>query len=156
MHTAMSNTAQDHRILLLDDERDITSVMSVGLKSAGFPVDVFNDPISALSHFEQTREDSPRRYHLVISDIRMPLMSGFDFARRVSALDKDMKIVLITAFEVKKQEFESVLPSLRIDALLNKPIRMTRLNDLVHSLLRSEAKTKATPDEKDSLVRHLD
>ncbi len=132
-------------ILLLDDEPDITSIMSVGLKSAGFAVDAFNDPIEALSHFEAVAlatlggaASRPKAYDLVISDIRMAGMSGFDFARKVNAIDSKVRIMLVTAYEVKKEEFDKVIPSLRIDALINKPISMTRLNDLVSALLISK------------------
>lgn len=68
----------------------------------------------------------------------MPGISGFDFARKVSTIDSKVKIMLVTAYEVKKEEFDKVVPSLRIDALINKPISMTRLNDLVSALLISK------------------
>jgi CheY-like chemotaxis protein len=138
--------SQRKSILLLDDEPDITSVMSVALKSSGFVVDVFNDPLGALAYFEDSVQGtaSHRKYDLIISDIRMPVMDGFEFARRVNALDKE---VLITAYEVKKKEFENVLPALRIDALLNKPIGMTRLRDVVHALMSGSLIKKDVPEQ---------
>ena len=153
-YSAVDPELEKKTILLLDDEPDITSVLSVALKSSGFAVDVFNDPQSALSHFKNSIEmaTGQEKYDMVISDIRMPGMSGFEFAGQVNALDKEVKIVLITAFEVKRQEFENVLPALRIDALLYKPLRMTRLNDLVRSLLSSDSGIAADHVTRDNRV----
>lgn len=135
------NRRHDRHILLLDDEPDITSVMTVALKSAGYSVDVFNDSTSAWSYLESRCNGSAEpayKYDMIISDIRMPGLDGFEFVKRATALDRDVKILLISAYEIRKEEFDRFLPSLRIDALVNKPIRMSRLNDLVATLLRQE------------------
>jgi two-component system response regulator ArlR len=58
------------RILLVDDERDITSVTKRGLTSNGFEVDAFNDPAEALSNFKSGI------YYLLLLDVKMPKMNG--------------------------------------------------------------------------------
>jgi len=68
--------SQKIRILLVDDERDITSVMKMGLETNGnYIIDSFNDPKEALAHFK------PGYYDSIILDIRMPSMDGFQLSR---------------------------------------------------------------------------
>lgn len=128
-----SNT-NNKRILLVDDNADVTCALSLGLKSAGFAVDVFNNPFEALSGFR------PGRYSLVISDIRMPRMSGFDLVKELGASDPLLKVILITAFDIKREEFEQVIPHIRVDAIINKPVGLVKLNNLVGVLLRNSGK----------------
>jgi DNA-binding response OmpR family regulator len=60
------------RLLLVDDEQDITSILSSVLQESGFEVTPFNNPLLALRSFK------PRYYDLVILDIKMPNMNGFE------------------------------------------------------------------------------
>ena len=65
------------RILLVDDERDITSVTKRGLTSNEFEVDVFNDPAEALSNFKSGI------YDLLLLDVKMPKMNGFELYKHI-------------------------------------------------------------------------
>lgn len=129
------NSSNNKRILLVDDNPDVTCILSLGLKSAGFAVDVFNNPFEALSSFRQGR------YSLVISDIRMPKMSGFDLVRKLGSADPLLKVILITAFDIKREEFEQVIPHIRVDAIINKPVGLVKLNNLVGALLLNSGKS---------------
>ena len=60
------------RVLIIDDEKDIAYVFKMGLESNGFEADAYTDPSNALSNFKAGY------YNIVISDIRMPGMSGFE------------------------------------------------------------------------------
>jgi CheY-like chemotaxis protein len=62
------------------------------------------------------------KYALLISDIKMPRMNGFELVRQIKQIYSDINIVLITAFEVKESEFVTVLPSTKIDDLVKKPV----------------------------------
>ncbi len=65
------------RILLVDNEPDYTSVLSMGLEDEGFKVDAFNDPAVALHNFR------PNCYSLGILDINMPKMNGYDLYKEI-------------------------------------------------------------------------
>lgn len=65
-------TRRQYRLLVVDDEPDITSVMEQGLEKEGFDVDAFNNPLEALSNFK------PGVYDLLLLDVRMDRMNGFE------------------------------------------------------------------------------
>jgi two-component SAPR family response regulator len=93
----------------------------------------FEHPELALKNF------SAGRYDIVIADIKMPKISGFEFVRQVDCIDKSAKIILMTAFQLKKEEFEKVMPSARVDAFIKKPIGMTKLIDHIETLSRDRS-----------------
>ena len=68
---------------------------------------------------------------LVLSDIRMPSISGFELVRRVKHLRPEMKIILMTVFKINQSEAQIVLPSTKVDAFLNKPFRSQDLIEAV-------------------------
>src|SRR4051794_9060094 len=109
--------------MIVDDEVDHVAFFRAALEHYGFHVDTFSGPRQALTSF------SPGRYDIIISDVKMPEMCGFEFARIIDSMDKDVKIILMTAFHMTKQEFDKVMPSTRIDAFIKKPVGMTKLLD---------------------------
>jgi two-component system response regulator ChvI len=94
------------KILIVDDESDITSAIDMILEMNGFEVDTYNDPLLALSNFK------PNSYGLALLDIRMPKMNGFELYRKIKDIDKKIEICLITAFEDYHQEFKESFPEL--------------------------------------------
>ena len=122
------------RLLVIDDNEDITLTLSICLKSAGLLVDAFNDPVKALDVFLA----GSKKYDLLICDVRMPKMTGFEFVRQAVAQDPCLIVVMMTAFDVHKEEIDRELPSIKIDALLNKPIGMSRLVDMVNTLVMAK------------------
>ncbi|MDE1816955.1 MAG: response regulator, partial [Thaumarchaeota archaeon] len=80
------------KILVVDDEPDITASLKNGLQRKGFEVDVYNDPTDALSNFR------PDVYDLLLIDIRMPKMNGFELYREVKKKSNSVKICFFTAF----------------------------------------------------------
>lgn len=115
---------------MLDDSEDITQTLSICLKSAGRLVAAFNDPFKALDVFCS----GARRYDVLICDIRMPKMNGFEFVRHAIAQDPCLSVIMMTAFDVRREEIDRELPSIKIDALLNKPVGLSRLIDMVNTL----------------------
>ncbi len=110
------------KILVVDDEPDITSSIKNGLKRKGFEVDAYNDPIKALDDFK------PEAYDLLLIDIRMPKMNGFELYREIKKKSENIKVCFFTAFEVYYDEFKKVFPSLDVHCFIRKPIT---INDLV-------------------------
>ena len=115
------------RILLVDDEVDITSSLKMGLERHGFQVDAFNDPKKALAEFKANR------YDMIFLDIRMPQMNGFELYRALRASDQKVQIAFLTAFDVYQNEFHKMFPDMKVDRLLRKPISIKELVAYVKS-----------------------
>jgi len=122
-------------ILVVDDDPDIVSIP--GLMRQGFNPATFTDPNLALEHFELNRKN----YDLVISDIRMPTMNGFEFIKKVKRLKPKVKVFFMTAFEIDNDEWSNVLPSVKIDEFIQKPFTLEKIGKLVstHILSLNEA-----------------
>lgn len=99
-----NNNSLHNKILIVDDEPDITAVFTLGLEDHGFKVDTFNDPLQALSDFETGS------YDLALIDYKMSNMNGFDLYLEIMKIDEKVKVCFITAFDVDlKQKLESSL-----------------------------------------------
>jgi two-component system, OmpR family, response regulator ChvI len=116
------------RVLIIDDEKDITSSLKIGLSHRGFKVDTFNDPVQALALYK------PGSYDLIILDIRMPRMNGFEFFREVKKVDKAVKICFLTAFEVYTDEFKRLFPNMKVEGFLRKPIAIAELASQIQKM----------------------
>jgi DNA-binding NtrC family response regulator len=110
-------------ILVLDDDFDVINIFRLGLEKYGLNVFGFTDPLLALEHFNINRE----RYAIVVSDIRMPTMNGYEFVKKVKEMKPEVKIFLMTAFEINDLEFSRALPSIRIDEFIQKPVSVGNL-----------------------------
>ncbi|MEO9319724.1 MAG: response regulator [Nitrososphaera sp.] len=109
--------------MLLDDEFDIVTIFTRGLRKNGFTVFGFSDPLIALEHFKVNSQS----YRLVVTDVRMPKMNGFEFASNVREINPKVKIVLMSAFELSDVEYSAALHSLKIDGFLRKPVEIPTL-----------------------------
>jgi DNA-binding NtrC family response regulator len=103
-------------ILVVDDELDIIIIFRQALSKQGYSVFGFTDPALALEHFKLNAKD----YHLVITDVRMPHINGFELAASIKAIKPDAKIVLMSAFEIGDLEFS--MSSAKISDFIRKPI----------------------------------
>ena len=114
-------------ILIVDDEFDIVTLIKASLQKHGFDTLAFTDPLLAFEHFQNNSKD----FALVISDIRMPSMNGYELIRKIKAERPAIKTILISAFEINKEEFSKIMPTVKIDSFITKPIS---LKQLVHSI----------------------
>lgn len=131
------NGPNKYRILLVDDDEDITTVIKRGLEQQGFVIDAFNDPIAARDHFE------PGKYDLILLDIRMPKMSGFDLYRELLKRDEKIKVCFITAFEIYYDEFKRLFPTIKVTCFVRKPVTIEKLAEIIRQeLVALEAKQK--------------
>jgi DNA-binding NtrC family response regulator len=105
-------------ILFIDDEKDMTLAIKIILEETRlFHVDIFNDPDLALKRFR------PNFYALVIIDIMMPKMSGFELYEQLKRLDSNLKVCFLTASEMYHREIREVEHcALNEDLFLQKPI----------------------------------
>ncbi|MGA9940746.1 MAG: response regulator, partial [Nitrososphaeraceae archaeon] len=104
------------RILIVDDEPDITLSFKMILEGNGFKVDTYNDPVIARGNFKSDA------YDLVILDIRMPKMDGFQLYDELKKIDDKVKVVFITAFDINYEGLRKMYPELRIDSFVRKPV----------------------------------
>jgi DNA-binding response OmpR family regulator len=125
------NTSKKKRILLVDDEVDITTTYRMALEEAGFQVDAYNDSSLALSEYK------PSMYDLLLLDVKMPKMNGFELYEKIkgSKTDQKPKVCFITAFEVYYQALKELLPKDDVDCFLSKPISLDELVKTVKSEL---------------------
>jgi DNA-binding response OmpR family regulator len=121
------------KILVVDDEPDITSSLKLGLERHGFQVDAYNEPKKALGDFKSGY------YDMVFLDIRMPEMNGFELYRELKKIDDKVAISFLTAFDVYQSEFQKLFPDMKVDKFLRKPIGINELVTYVKS------QQKATP-----------
>lgn len=125
-------------IMIVDDEFDITKLLKQGLEKQGFHIFGFTDPLLALEHFQI----NCALYGLVISDLRMPGMNGYEFVKRVKPIKPDVKIFLSAAFEINKTEFRKLLKSVKIDEFIRKPIPFKDLVRVITKHLNIQIKAK--------------
>jgi DNA-binding response OmpR family regulator len=116
------------KILVVDDELDNASIFTMGLEDEGFEVDMFTDSLLARSMVQ-----AGKKYDLLILDIKMPYLNGFDLYEEVRKMDNKVKVCFLTAFgEGYTEEFERRFSSSSPDAnFIRKPIRV---NDLVKNV----------------------
>lgn len=112
-------------IFLVDDEPDIANSLKSGLERKGFRVDAFSDPVQALAHYK------PKTYDLLIIDIRMPKLNGFELVREIRKIDATVVVWFFTAFEVYYEEFKRMFPDIDVKSFVRKPISASELAKLV-------------------------
>jgi DNA-binding response OmpR family regulator len=118
-------------ILMLDDEFDIMNVFTLALEQQGFHVIGFTEPLLALDHFQKNSE----RYWLVISDIRMPVIDGYQFAKKVKEIKHDVKVFFMSAYLSDDVQFRTGLPSVKVDEYIEKPISLNDFLKMVKKYL---------------------
>jgi DNA-binding response OmpR family regulator len=120
------------RILAVDDEPDLTMICSLALQYHGFKVDTFNDSQEALSNFK------PDYYDLVILDIKMPKMDGFELYGKLKERDDKVKICFLTTSELYYEEFrKKEYSALDKNLFLKKPIDNDDLLKEVNKIMNS-------------------
>jgi DNA-binding response OmpR family regulator len=116
--------------LLVDDDHDNSSIFKIGLQDAGFEVDAYNDPELALSSFK------PDYYDLLVLDIRMPKMNGYELYENIRKIDNKVKVCFLTASERYKEEHR---PSfLSSSSFLVKPITIDDLVKKVNEMVKQK------------------
>jgi DNA-binding NtrC family response regulator len=123
-------------LLVVDDDSDIAQVLKQGLLKNGFLVNTFTNPEEALQNFQSNSED----YCLMLSDIRMPGISGIKLARRVKEINPNVKVILLTSFEIKDNEFSKVFPSMQVDGFAQKPISIKDLTNKILDIIGESKK----------------
>ena len=118
------------RILAIDDEPDLTMLYKMALEHYGFEVNTFNDPKEALSNYK------PGYYDLVILDIKMPKMDGFELYHEIKKKDANAKVCFLTASELYYEEFrEKEYSALDKGMFIRKPIDNDELVSKIQKII---------------------
>ena len=118
--------------MLVEDEDDIILLFKMILESdVGLKVDSFTDPFSALNNFR------PGLYDLILIDIALPKMNGFELYKKIRKLDNKVKICFLTAGEMYYEEVRNqVFPELEANCFIRKPITNEDLIQKVKDILK--------------------
>ena len=117
------------RILVVDDDPDLTLTFKAGLDGycygddykKRFEVYTYNDPLIVLTQFK------PHYYDLLLTDIYMPNMNGFQLCQKLLELDVNIRVCFISALEVNIQALREVYPKVSFGCFIKKPVTMERL-----------------------------
>ncbi|NAL78386.1 response regulator [Nitrososphaera sp. AFS] len=123
----MGSKQQQKRILIIDDEEDIADILRMTLEYNGFNTDTYTDPVLAYRNFRGGQ------YDLVILDIKMPDVDGFNLYQKIRRTDGKVKIIFLTASEYYYEQFrkENGFDEFNQELFLRKPIET---EDLVHEI----------------------
>ena len=124
----MNATAETHRVLVVDDEPNIVDVISMALRLQGFDVEsagTGGEAIAAVSAFKP---------HLIVLDVMLPDMEGFDVANRLGAQRSRVPIIFLTARDATEDKIRGL--SLGGDDYVTKPFSLEELVARIRSILR--------------------
>jgi len=113
--------------MVVDDEPDVCFAITKMLEQLDCRVDSFNDPVLASSRF---RANS---YFLVLLDIRMPKMDGFQLYEKIRKKDSKVRVCFITAYEIYQEQFGHLEKS-ELNKFIKKPVHIDQLRELVDGM----------------------
>jgi two-component system, OmpR family, response regulator ChvI len=117
-------------ILLVDDEHDNNLIFTIGLQDAGFEVDAYTDAELALSAFK------PDYYDLLLLDIKMPKMDGYELYEKLKKIDDKVKVCFLTASERYKEEHRPSFLSSSSTSFIIKPVTVDDLVKKVNEMIK--------------------
>jgi DNA-binding response OmpR family regulator len=122
-----------NKILIIDNEDDVNFLFKIVLEDNGYTVDVFNDPLVALQNF------TAGSYDLLLLDMAMPKMNGFELYQKIRKLDDKVKVCFLTASETNFEKLKMKIDSATIDypenCFISKPIENEELVKRIRSQL---------------------
>ena len=119
-------------IMVIEDERELAALFKAFLENMGYDTVTFTDPLMALEFFKQgTKEIS-----LILTDLRMPQMSGIELAAEIRKFNDKIKIILITAFMVEHLMISETYKLVEINEIVQKPIKIAALREIIDSVLQ--------------------
>ena len=127
---ASSQPQQQKRILVVDDNSDIVFTLQIGLESdPTIQVFCFDNPVTALVEFK------PNFYDLLLIDVNMPLMDGFQLAQNLLRRDLNVKVCFMTSGEINVEAAREVHPLKSIGCFIKKPITTEQLLERIKAEL---------------------
>ena len=124
---SLNSQSKNTSIMIIDDEEDILNLFNDFLQQQGYSVTTCNNSILALQEIEK----KPQEYSLILTDIRMPGISGYELAKIVNNLNKDIKVVFMSAFQLDSNNLKGI----RYHEYIQKPVHIQMLLQTVKNLL---------------------
>ena len=122
----------DNYILLVDDEKDVLALFDEYLTASGFNIISFDNPVKALEYFYENTNNCS----VVITDYRMPEMSGLEFLKKIREKDTALKIktIIVSAYTKTDIPYE-ISYIMKIDKILEKPVFLDELKTEIQKLI---------------------
>ncbi len=124
------------RILIIDDDADITTTFKLGIEDANsdtnnrrIEVHTYNDPTTALSEFQ------PNFFDLLLVDINMPHMNGFQICEKILELDINVKVCFMSSGEINREALREIYPAVSLGCFIKKPVNMNYLIERIKAEL---------------------
>ena len=123
------------RILIIDDDADVTITFKAGIEennndpNTRIEVYTSNDAISALLEFR------PNYYDLLLVDINLPQMNGFELGEKILAIDINVRICFMSSLEINREGLREIYPSLSLGCFIRKPVTLDYLLKRIRSEL---------------------
>jgi CheY-like chemotaxis protein len=123
------------RILIVDDNEDVITTFKTGLEYSNIntnrkiKVYTCNNPLIALSEFK------PNFYDLLLVDIEMPHMNGFELSEKILAIDINVKVCYMSSAEINPEALREIYPSLSLGCFIRKPVTIDYLLERIRSEL---------------------
>lgn len=124
---SLNSLSKNNSIMIIDDEEDILNLFNDFLQRQGYSVTTYNNSILALQEIEK----KPQEYSLILTDIRMPGISGLELAKIVNNLNKDIMVVFMSAFQLDSNNLKGI----RYHEYIQKPVHIQMLLQTVKNLL---------------------
>ena len=129
---ASYNRTGEPNIAIIDDEKDLLFVYKKALELQGLKVVTFDDSSVALNELKARY----KRYRMVLVDIRMPKVNGYQLINEIKRIDPSIKTILMSAYDVSDLEVHDNLnDGVKIDRIMHKPFSLIKLINTVKTLL---------------------
>ena len=125
------------RILIVDDDEDVAVTFKVGIEDSNNQTDAnrrievytYNNPVMALSEFK------PNFYDLLLVDINMPYMNGFQLCEKILAIDINVSVCFMSSAEINLEALRDIYPALKLGCFIRKPVTIDYLLKRIKSEL---------------------
>ena len=114
--------------MIVDDNLELALALKSGLELDGVEVTAYQDPVEAITSFK------PGRYDLVLLDVSMPAMSGFEVYRRLKRTDSNVRVCFLTAFNIYDREFSRLFPDVKVERFLKKPVTIRSITEQIEQM----------------------
>ncbi|HKR73512.1 MAG TPA: response regulator [Candidatus Nitrosocosmicus sp.] len=120
-----------NQLMIIDDEKDLLFVYKSGLVIDGIEIVTFDDPTLALEEFSKNSE----KYCIVITDLRMPIMSGYEIINKFKTINPQIKVIMISAYNITESEIcQNLNPHIKIDRLIRKPVTLEDIRRMIEDM----------------------